>query len=193
MTKIEERPLARSQDLIVEELGDEILVYDKKAAQGHSLSPDAARVWRRCDGSTPIEGLANQLGLDVDRVIGAVDELAACDLLVAQPTLAGGRTRREATVRLAKIGAGVAAAPLIVSVLAPSAAMAVSRATCLHFSGNCGGGGGGETGCKEVPGCCCCTAGGGCPDATPPDLSTSCKECLPQNDICPNGGAAVNC
>jgi hypothetical protein len=189
-----DRPLARSTDLIIEELGDEVLVYDTKTARGHSLSRDAARVWRHCDGTHPVEGIANQLGLDVDRVKRALVELTACDLLVAQPSLADGTTRREATIRLAKVGAGVAAAPLIVSVLAPSAAMAVSRATCLRFSSNnCGAGGGGQVGCTEIPGCCCCTAGGGCPDTTPPNTSPSCKECLPQNATCPNGTPATNC
>ena len=45
-------PCARSEDLIVEELGEELLVYDMKADRGHCLSPVAARVWRRCDGRT---------------------------------------------------------------------------------------------------------------------------------------------
>jgi hypothetical protein len=188
MANMGEAPLARSTDLITEDLGDEVLVYDTKAARGHSLSADAARVWRRCDGATPVEGLANQLGLDAERVKRALDELAACDLLVAQPTLADGTTRREATIRLAKVGAAVAAAPLIVSVAAPSAAMAVSPATCLAASSNnCGEGPGGSVGCQEIPGCCCCTGGGGCPGIDP---SPSCKACLPAGSTCPNPAVA---
>jgi hypothetical protein len=191
VSNLGEGPLARSSDLIIEELGDEVLVYDTKTDTGHSLSPDAATVWRACNGTTSAERLSVKLGLDAETVDRALEELSACDLLEVRPTiLADGSTRRQVTMKLAKVGVGVAAAPLIVSALAPAAAMAVSRATCLEHSGNCGTGGGGTVGCHEVLGCCCCTAGAGCPETTPPDLSSNCKECLPAGEICPGDGGA---
>ena len=81
------RPLAREEDLIVEELGDELLVYDTKVDRGHSLSAVAARVWQACDGRTPVEGLCAQLDLDADEVGRAVDELDGCNLLEGTPEL----------------------------------------------------------------------------------------------------------
>src|SRR5512132_3032263 len=147
-------PLKRSQDLIVEELDDEVLVYDSNADRAHCLSPDAARVWRRCDGRTPIDGLAAQIGLSAERVQTAVDELERCELL-EEPSTLSGHTRRELTVKLAKVGAAAAAVPLIVSVSAPTPAQAATLAFCATFSsGNCGGTG---NGCSGTVGCCCCT------------------------------------
>jgi len=152
-----ERPLARSTDLIVEELGDEVLIYDTTIDRGHSLSPEAARVWRACNGKTPVEQLSSRLGLDQDTVNRALDELTGCDLLEVTPTIiADGSTRREVTVKMAKVGAAAAAAPLILSVAAPAAHAAVTRTIeeCDAFTGqNCGG----STGCSSQPGCCCCT------------------------------------
>ena len=125
MTEIASKPsspCARSEDLIVEELGEEILVYDMKADRGHCLSPMAARVWRRCDGRTPAKDMSAELDLDPDAVDRALDELAACKLLEPTPELTvvaangNGATRRELATRFVKAGAVAAAAPLIVSV-----------------------------------------------------------------------------
>jgi hypothetical protein len=153
------RPLARSQDLIVEELGDEILVYDERTDRGHCLSPEAARVWQRCDGRTPADGLSAQLGLDPDTIDRALSELEECDLLEATPELAtnGGTTRRDLAVKMVKVGGAVAAAPMIVSIIAPRASHAATPPppgcealfTCLTDCGQTG------HGCQGT-GCCCC-------------------------------------
>ena len=125
MTEIASKPsnpCARSEDLIVEELGEELLVYDMKADRGHCLSPVAARVWRRCDGRTPAKDMSAELDLDPDAVGRALDELTACKLLQPTPELTvvaangDGATRREVATRFVKAGAVAAAAPLIVSV-----------------------------------------------------------------------------
>ena len=129
-------PCARSEDLIVEELGEELLVYDMKADRGHCLSPTAARVWRRCDGRTPAKDMSAELDLDPDAVGRALDELAACKLLEPTPELTvvaangDGATRRELATRFVKAGAVAAAAPLIVSVVAPTPAQAQTLAFC---------------------------------------------------------------
>jgi hypothetical protein len=176
-----EAPLARSDDLIIEELGDEILIFDTDTDRAHSLTAEAAKVWRSCDGRTSPEELVASLGLDSDTVARALDELSRCDLLEQPPTLAPvreGSTRREMTIKLAKVGAAAAAAPLIVSVAAPAPAMAATIAQCLALtsSGNCGDSPGG---CSSVVGCCCCT-----PPVHPPYIPGSpCAQC----------GAAGNC
>jgi hypothetical protein len=181
--------------LIIEELGEELLVYDSNADRAHSLGPEAAKVWRSCDGESTVEELGTKLGLDPDTVGRALDELSGCDLLEVSPTLtpvAEGSTRREATVKLAKVGAAVVAAPLIVSVAAPTAQAAATVAFCAQFSsGNCGS----NTGCSSEVGCCCCTppihepfpAGEPCSIET----GNQCKSCVPtdqQTTLCPQFG-----
>ena len=151
-----EVPLARSHRLLVEELGDELLVYDLESDRAHSLSPDAARVWARCDGETGVEALSAELGLDSGTVGRALDELAACELLDTVTDPVTGSTRREVTVKLVQAGAAVAAAPLILSVTAPAAHAQVTPGFCAQFSGPDCGAGDPSGGCKAA-GCCCCT------------------------------------
>ena len=152
------KPRARSDDLIVEELGDEVLVYDSSSDMAHCLTPDAARVWRLCDGNTSIDSLPAQADLSAERVVQALRELESSELFEQAPTLGGdGHTRREMGLKVAKVGAAAAAMPLIVSVAAPAPAMAATLAFCANFSsGNCGS----NTGCSKEVGCCCCSTGG---------------------------------
>src|SRR3954470_9075829 len=125
------RPLARTADLLVEEFGDELLIYDQRSDQAHCLSPAAARVWRACDATTTVEQLGAGLELDHGTLAHALEELEACELLDSGP--AAGVTRREATARLAKLGAAAATAPLIYSITAPAPAMAASQAFCTRL------------------------------------------------------------
>ncbi|MEJ7826475.1 MAG: PqqD family peptide modification chaperone, partial [Solirubrobacteraceae bacterium] len=73
-------PLARSEGLVVEELGDEILVYDLDVKNAHCLSPTAARVWRLCDGGTSSAVIAEQLSLADGEITNALDELDRASL-----------------------------------------------------------------------------------------------------------------
>jgi hypothetical protein len=163
-------PCARSEDLIVEELGEELLVYDMKVDRGHCLSPMAARVWRRCDGRTPATDMSADLDLDPDAVGRALDELAACKLLEPTPGLnvvgAGGNglTRREVASRLVKAGAVAAAAPLIVSVVAPTPAQAQTLAFCRAAAVTPG------CGLCNQRDCCCCNPDGGVLKDCVPDV-----------------------
>jgi hypothetical protein len=187
VSNLGEGPLARSTDLIVEELGDEVLIYDTTIDRGHSLSPEAARVWRACNGKTPVEKLSSRLGLDQETVDRALAELDSCELLEVKPSIvADGSTRREVSLKLAKVGAAAAAAPLILSVAAPIPAMAATLNQCLKASGNCG-----TTGCGGIPGCCCCVpplqpphqAGSPCATNNP---DSECKTCVPcPGTVCP--------
>jgi hypothetical protein len=186
------KPLARSDELVVEELDDELLVYDQKTDRAHCLSSEAARVWRRCDGQTRIDVLSAELHLDSHTVDRALDELAACELLETAAETAGGSTRRELTVKVVRASAAAAAAPLIISVAAPTPAMAATPAFCATFSsGNCGCGAG-SSGCCGSIGCCCCTPPlqspfpAGSPCAVRDPTSQQCKTCVPcdQQGLC---------
>lgn len=158
-------PLRRSEDLILEELGDELLVYDKTNKRAHCLSPDAARVWRACDGSMDTSALSAQLGLPRDVVRRALDELQNSELLDQGLELVNvgsengngtAVTRRELAVRSAKVGTAAATAPLILSLAVPSAAMAATLTfgQCAIYSSQSCGNNPGQ--CGFYDGCCCC-------------------------------------
>lgn len=122
------RPTARTAELLVEEFGDEMLVYDQSNDRIHCLTATAWRVWGACDGKTTVDELAPALSLDPEVVHDALEQLEACELLGGGA--GAGVTRREAAARLARIGAAAASAPLIYSIAAPTPALAASEATC---------------------------------------------------------------
>jgi hypothetical protein len=182
-------PLARSTDLIIEELDSEVLVYDTRTKIGHSLGSEAAKVWQACDGETPADELAAKLGLEADTVARALDELGSRDLLEEPPTLfpvPEGSTRREASVRLAKVGAAAVAAPLIYSVAVPPASLALGS-QCLQFSNqSCGTVGQAGEGCKSENGCCCCQPNGCAGSPAANAANPGCKVCVTCGDPCPD-------
>jgi hypothetical protein len=188
------KPLARSEDLVIEELGDELLVYDLTTNQAHALGATAARVWRACDGKTDAVAFSVELGLDRETVTRALDELRANGLLDEGAEGAPGITRRDLSVKATKVGGAVAAAPLIVSLAAPlpAAAQTVTPETCTEggVSHGCG------IDCMKRHCCCCC-------QGTDPNLRPTVCEgdemcCLPSAQCCagvfgPAGPGGANC
>src|SRR3954454_16321065 len=80
-------PLARTDELVIEEIGDELLIYDKTTNRAHCLSATAAKVWRACDGSTNTADLLTRLALDRETLGQALDELDSNSLLENAPQL----------------------------------------------------------------------------------------------------------
>lgn len=112
--------LARTDELVVRELGDELLVYDEREDVAHCLSSTAASVWQACEGGASFEDLVARVDLDGEaeggegRIAAALEELSAKQLLQG-PSLVSGITRRHALRRMAGVGAAAVATPLIVS------------------------------------------------------------------------------
>src|SRR5262245_42734663 len=141
------KPIARQEDLFVEHVADETVVYDDRTKEAHCLSPLAAVVFDRCDGTMTLDELAQvaseRLGEPVDeaRVIDALVQLQDCDLLAVPPR--GGFTRRKMLEKGAAVAGTVAfAGPLITTIAAPSPAAALT------------------TTCGQVLCCPCCTLTG---------------------------------
>jgi hypothetical protein len=175
----DQKPLARADDLVVEEVGQELLVYDQTNECAHSLGVAAARVWRACDGETTTESLSAKLDMDADTVARAIEELHECNLLDSGQQLEG-MTRREATLKGAKLGAAAATAPLIYSILAPVPAMAATQHYCvaLGCTQGCGT-------CHQA-GCACCGPGGNEDKICTGDCSaTNCNEAIIKTNCTP--------
>lgn len=121
-------PTARQDELVVERVGDGLVVYDKRSYSAHALPSAVAAVWELCDGRRSGREIASELRLDPEFVERALAELAGADLFDGPATSSvDGLTRRRVLVR----GAGVAAAsvvgaPLIESLLVPASAAAAS-------------------------------------------------------------------
>ena len=115
-------PKAKTERLIVREIDDETLVYDRTRDAATCLNEFAAKVWRRCDGNTSVAGIAAALGEDESAVWLALHKLVKSQLLkeaIAFPrSMSNGKTRREIAVQL---GLGAAAAA-VSSIVVPAAA-----------------------------------------------------------------------
>ena len=135
--RLGERPAARTRDVVVKAVGDEVLVYDLQRHGAHGLNAVAAAVWRACDGTRDVRALAAAataaLGQPVapDAVRLALQDLGRAHLLTT-PVEPAGLTRRELMRRLGT--AAAVALPLATSVVAPSAAQAQS---CLPNGAPC--------------------------------------------------------
>jgi hypothetical protein len=159
-------PVARDEDLLVEELTDETVVYDNRTKEAHCLSPLAAVVFANCDGRTTIEQLSTlateRLGEPVDesRVVEALAQLQERDLLAVPPR--DGFSRRQMIGRSAAAAGGAfAGASLITSILAP-AAIAANSATCADIlcCPCCTGGTFSDKACCSAPSTVSCQCSG---------------------------------
>lgn len=123
-------PVAVRVGIAVEEMGDDLLIFDTRSQRAHSLNAAAAAVWKACNGEYTPAQLAQRLGFDEDAVRLALRSLADCGLLEAPVVAEGFVSRRALLRRLAFAGAGAAVAvPIIRSVAVPSAAHAASLCT----------------------------------------------------------------
>ena len=107
------RPKARTEDLIVERVEDELVVYDQRSQAAHALSREATAVWESCDGSLAASDIGEHAGLEAAAVEGALAELRANDLLDDEIAVQSGYSRREVAAKFAAIGGAAFAAPFI--------------------------------------------------------------------------------
>ena len=51
-------PTARKSGLVVQEVPNEVLVFDLESNKAHCLNETAAMVWKSCDGETAVPEIA---------------------------------------------------------------------------------------------------------------------------------------
>lgn len=134
-------PLARKEGLVVEQMPDEVLVYDLDRHKAHCLNRTAAFVWQQCDGKSDAPKIARQMEKEFKTTINenlvylALDQLGKDHLLekrVALPAEMVNMSRRQV---MRRIGLATAVAlPVVISIMAPTAANAVS---CIASGATC--------------------------------------------------------
>ena len=140
-------PRARQDGLVVEQVDEELLIYDLERDRAHSLNATAARVFRHCDGERDAAALAARLSdeagesVDEELVRAALGRLSDARLLeepVARTSpQERGWSRREALRKLGYAGAAGLALPVVKSIVAPTPAEAQVSA-CLGAGAVCG-------------------------------------------------------
>ncbi len=141
MTHPEPLPLARQEQLVVQEVADETIIYDEQRDRVHRLNRTAALVWRFCDGSRTVAALAAAVSSELAAAPGvaapvtedvvwlALDRLDKEKLLqgtLPRPEGAGPVSRRDVLRKAALIGGLSVLIPVVQSVVAPTPAMAMS-------------------------------------------------------------------
>lgn len=134
-------PIARRDQVTVQELDGEIILYDGKTARANVLNHTAAVIWKLCDGQTSVGEIAQraskQLNAPVDEALVwyTLDQLSKKNLLetrAAMPLNFKGMTRRD-FIRAGAIGAAVVL-PVVVAMSAPKVTHAAS---CAGLSQSC--------------------------------------------------------
>jgi hypothetical protein len=129
--------------MLIEDLDDELVVYDQEHDRAHSLNRTATLVWRNCDGNRNVTELAAVLRREGISI--ADDELVqlTVDYLLRAGLIEGGAPRPASETRLARrqlldrigvVGVGSLVLPVIETLTAPQAVAAASTG-----SGPCSG------------------------------------------------------
>ena len=128
-------PQARHDRLVIQEVGDETIVYDEQRNHIHRLNQTAALVWRHCDGRrTPgdlAQALQDRIGAPVteEMVWLALYRLEKEHLLqerLVRPETGAQITRRQMLRKAALVGGATLLLPVVQSMAAPTPAMALS-------------------------------------------------------------------
>jgi hypothetical protein len=150
-------PLARKEKLIVEQMADEVLIYDLERHKAHCLNLTAAAVWQHCNGKNNVAQIARlvsrnlQATVSEEVVLLALNQLEKFHLLddkhdsfFALPKV----SRRDVMKRVGV--ASIIALPVIFSVISPTAfactsctpgqpCMTPSDCACPTCTGTCTG------------------------------------------------------
>lgn len=134
-------PKARGSGLVVEELPDELLIYDLERNRAHCLNQTSRFIWQHCDGKTTIPNIARMLEkrvgthVDEDVVWLAIAQLRRRHLLEEQITLPAAASLLSRRELVRKLGlAAAVSVPLVTSIVAPRA---VKAQTCLPAGQPC--------------------------------------------------------
>ena len=157
-------PMSRHEELVVQELTGEVLIYDLKIDKAFSLNETSAEVWKLCDGTKSVGEITALISEKInspvtqDLVWLALEQLKKENLLDNGDLLASrfkGVSRREL---IKKVGLTTAIAlPVISSLVAPTAAQAQSAGSCIPIGVACTVGGTpccpgptGSSGCFDI-------------------------------------------
>ena len=128
-------PRKKQEDLVVQEIGDETIIYDERRNHAHRLNRMAALVWSHCDGQRSAADLAAMLQRETDARVTedmvwlALNRLEKEQLLqeaLVRPEDAVRITRRDVLRKAAVAGGAALLIPVVQSVVAPTPAMALS-------------------------------------------------------------------
>lgn len=201
-------PKARTSEILIQELENELLIYDLRINKAFCLNETSRLVWQLCDGTNSVADIAGlmsrklKINVSEEFVWLALDGLKKDDLLEKADEFEidfAGLNRREVIRRVGL--ASMVTLPIIASVVAPSALMAQSGRALLSV-GDAGclsdldcQGGGVSAACKFATDGLrhCCTFSGGV--LLPPNIifNNGMAVCVPNQTFCDGVGLQFCC
>jgi hypothetical protein len=144
------RPIARTEGLLIESVGEETVVYDLDTKEAHCLKALAATVFMYADGARTAADIAELSSYRLETSVSeadvkdAVKQLESVSLIETPLVVRDGMSRRDAIKRFGTIAGVATATPLIASVMAPAAyatqSLVETGGCCGHRTTNCTGG-----------------------------------------------------
>jgi hypothetical protein len=139
MSNSQQNPVARQEGLVIQEMPNEVLVYDTNTNKAHCLNQTAAFIWKSCDGKNSVTDISKLVGnefgdpVNEDFVWLAIDQLNKDNLLQGEVNSKFEGVSRREVIR--KIGlASVIALPVVASLAVPNTVLAV--ASCANVPCN---------------------------------------------------------
>ncbi len=134
------RPLGRKDEIVIQNVGGEVLIYDLRNDKAFCLNPTSAAIWNLCDGNKTVAEISGQVATHFnaknadDLVWLALDQLKEEGLIDsgvdARYKHFGDLTRRQV---IRKLGLGsMVTLPVIASLIAPPSALAAASCNCLN-------------------------------------------------------------
>ncbi len=144
------KPTARLSHLVIQQVSDELLVYDMAKHQAFCLNPTAAHVWQKCDGAATVADIADGLSRNEtarDLVWLAIEQFADAGLLEgARPRCSDRRSRRHAIKALALTA--MMTVPIVSTIATPKDNRGSMSVCVCTGSGDCA-----RPGCPSPPNC----------------------------------------
>jgi hypothetical protein len=148
-------PVARVSQVVIQDLENEVLIYDLTINKAFCLNETASIIYKACDGATTFDEVRNRHDFTDNMIFFAIDELKKENLIESGEEYNSpfkGLKRREV---IKKIGfSSLIALPLVASIVAPSALNAASGAPAGGGFGTACTGNNSQGTCQPLLTCC---------------------------------------
>lgn len=140
------KPVSRKTDIVVQELENEVLIYDLNANKAFCLNESSAIIWQECDGTKTIAEISQAVGRKLNSNISQEfiwlaleqfrkDKLISDDFEDIFENFFEGISRRDVIRKVAL--ASIVALPVVASLTAPTSVNAQSGACMCINPGGC--------------------------------------------------------
>ncbi len=129
-------PHVRRKYLTVQQIGDEVVLYDAARDKAHVLNPTAALVWHYCDGKRTVKEITRLVAIKTEEAspqeliwfaLARLNEQELLETPVIVPSNVQRLTRREF---ITKFSVAAAVIPVVKTLQAPTPQQAASCEVC---------------------------------------------------------------